>query len=368
MAVTQKGTPKVKLLLQNVSLQLAPFSLEVSTELQGRITVLFGPSGAGKTSLLDLVAGLRRARSAFIQLDDRVLTDTAQGISVPARSRGIGYVPQDLALFPHLSVRRNLLYGSKAKREGNHALSFERVIDVLEIQPFVRRDVGELSGGERQRVALARALLASPRLLLLDEPLASLDASLKTRIIPYLARIRDEFGIPMIYVTHDRHELLALADEMVVLVNGKVVQAGPVRDVFNRPANLAVAGLLTVETVQPGRIVKVSDELVTVSVAEVLLTSAEQTLPANTLDVYVCIRAEDVILLKGGLSPSSARNRLSATIHSIAHEGTHMRVDLDCGFPLTAILTKQACEELALKPGNPVTALVKAPHIHLIPR
>ena len=224
------------LILKNVSLPLAPFTLEVDVEIHGRFTAIFGPSGSGKTSLLELVAGLRRAKSAFIQLGDRVLTDTAEGVFVPVRQRGIGYVPQDLALFPHLSVRQNLLYGRKSGRETSHLFTFERVTEVLEIQPLIRRGVTELSGGEKQRVALARALLASPRLLLLDQPLASLDAKLKMRIIPYFARIRDEFHVPILYVTHDRFETLALADEMVVLVSGKIAQTGSVREVFSRPA------------------------------------------------------------------------------------------------------------------------------------
>jgi molybdate transport system ATP-binding protein len=329
---------------------------------------VFGPSGSGKTSLLDLVAGLRQAPSALIQLNDRVLTDTSRGFLVPTRSRSIGYVPQDLALFPHLSVRQNLLYGSKSGEDGKRLFSFDHVVAVLEIQPLVQRRVTDLSGGEQQRVALARALLASPQLLLLDEPLASLDLSLKTRIIPYLARIRDEFRIPMLYVTHDRHELLALADEMMVLVNGKVAQTGPVREVFNRPANFAVAGLLTIETIQSGRILNSADGLVTVAVGSTQLVSAEQELSPNTLDVYVCIRAEDVILLKGSDRPGSARNRLPGTVQTLAPEGPHIRVDLDCGFALAALVTKQACEEMALKPGEAVTALIKAPHIHMVPR
>lgn len=358
----------MSLVLKRVSLPLAPFLLEVDAELGGRITAIFGPSGAGKTSLLDLVAGLRPARTAFIELDDRVLTDTSHGISVPTRQRGIGYVPQDLALFPHLSVRQNLVYGSKSWAERSRLFSFEHVIDILEIQPLVHRGVKELSGGEKQRVALARALLASPRLLLLDEPLASLDLGLKRRVIPYLARIRDEFRIPMLYVTHDRHELLALADEMIVLVGGKVLQIGPVREVISRPTNLAVAGLLTVETIQPGSIVKAAEELVTVAVGLVLLTSSELGQHPATGDVYVCIRAEDVILLKGDAGPSSARNRLAGVVQLVTHEGLHMRVELDCGFALAALLTKQACEEMALAPGDRVTALIKAPHVHLIPR
>ncbi|HTR41967.1 MAG TPA: ATP-binding cassette domain-containing protein [Pseudomonadales bacterium] len=234
----------MNLSLKKISLPLAPFKLKVEAELTGRVTVIFGPSGTGKTSLLDLIAGLRRADSAYIQLADTVLTDTSRNLFVPSRHRGIGYVPQDLALFPHLSVRQNLSYGYKPGNGNGSAFSFDHVAKVLEIEPLVPRGVTELSGGEKQRVALARALLASPRLLLLDEPLSSLDAPLREKIIPYLTRIRDEFRVPMLYVTHDRDEALALADEIVVLAGGKVVQTGPIRDVFSRPANAEVARLV----------------------------------------------------------------------------------------------------------------------------
>jgi len=356
----------VSLLLSNISLPLADFTLEVNVEIRSPITVIFGPSGSGKTSLLDLVAGLRRAESAFIQLGDEILTDTSKEVFVPARRRGIGYVPQDLALFPHLSVRQNLLYGHRPN--GNKRFTFDHIVELLEIQPLVYRGVTQLSGGEKQRVALARALLTSPRLLLLDEPLANLDMQLKTRILPYLARVRDEFRVPILYVTHDRFETLSLADEMVALINGKVAQIGPVQEVFSRPASLDVAGILTVETILPGRIIQTADDLVTVAVGNTMLSAVEPNLPPGTNDVHVCVRADDVILLKGADTPSSPRNHLSSTVRSITREGTLMRVELDCGFRLAALLTRQACEELALKPGDRVVALVKAPNIHLIPR
>jgi molybdate transport system ATP-binding protein len=217
----------MELLLQNVSLPLADFVLEVNLQLSSQVTAIFGASGAGKTSLLDLIAGLRRPASALIQLDGRALTDTARGLAVPPRRRGIGYVPQDLALFPHLSVRQNLLYGWKASPPDGSLFSFEHVAAVLEIQPLAGRSVTGLSGGEQQRVALARALLTSPKLLLLDEPLASLDGALKARIIPYLARVRDEFRLPMLYVSHDRQEVQALCDEVVELARGKVLRRAP---------------------------------------------------------------------------------------------------------------------------------------------
>jgi molybdate transport system ATP-binding protein len=211
------------LLLKKISLALADFTVDVDLELHSQVTAVFGPSGAGKTSLLDLIAGLRHPQSAFIQLHDRVLTDTANRVEVPTRLREIGYVPQDLALFPHLSVRQNLLYGYNMRVETNHLFSFEHVTQVLEIQSLASRSVTELSGGEKQRVALARALLTSPRLLLLDEPLASLDMNLKARIVPYLARIRDEFRLPMLYITHDPDEVRALCDEVLVINRGCII-------------------------------------------------------------------------------------------------------------------------------------------------
>lgn len=356
------------LLLKKISLPLAPFALEVDVEIRGRVTAIFGPSGAGKTSLLDLVAGLRRANSAFIQMDDQVLMDTASRVFVPSRLRGIGYVPQDLALFPHLSVRQNLLYGHKPNGNGQASFTFERVVEVLEIQSLVPRRVTELSGGEQQRVAIARALLSSPKLLLLDEPLASLDLPLRARILPYLARIRDEFRVPMLYVTHDRYETLALADEMVVLVGGRVAQAGPVQELFSRPANLAVAGALAVETVLKGTMEKMTNGLVMVAVGPIMLAAVEQNLPENTRDVYACIRAENVVLHKGTDSANSARNHLTGVVRSLVQDGPLMRVELDCGFPLTALLTKQSAEEMKLIPGDRATAQMKAQHIHLIAR
>lgn len=226
----------VKLLLKNVRLPLADFSLEVDVTVGARVTAIFGPSGAGKTSLLDVVAGLRRPSSALVQLGERVLTDTTNGTFIPPRHRRIGYVPQDLALFPHLSVRQNLLYGCKQPAASSGLFGLDHVSRVLEISGLSSRRISDLSGGEKQRIALARALLSSPELLLLDEPLASVDGPLKARITEYLVRVRDEFPISMLYVTHDQQEALAIAEEIVVLSSGKVVEAGPLPAVLRAKA------------------------------------------------------------------------------------------------------------------------------------
>jgi len=214
----------VKLKLKSISLPLADFVLELDLELSSQVTGIRGPSGAGKTSLLDLIAGLRRPKSALLQLDERVLTDTARGLALPPRLREIGYVPQDLALFPHLSARKNILYGCKTSPPPAGSLfSYGHVAAVLEIDPLAGRSVTDLSGGEKQRVALARALLTSPKLLLLDEPLSGLDGALKAKIIPYLARVRDEFQVPMLYVSHDLREIQALCEDVVELERGRVL-------------------------------------------------------------------------------------------------------------------------------------------------
>ena len=356
----------MSLLLKKISLPLGRFTLEVDVEIHGRITAILGPSGSGKTSLLDLVAGLRTPDNALIRLGGDILTDTAENIFVPAHRRGLGYVPQDLALFPHLSVRQNLLYGHRGGPADDPLFGFEHVVDVLDIRPLVARGVDALSGGEKQRVALARALLAAPRLLLLDEPLANLDSALKNKIIPYLARIRDEFHVPMLYVTHDRYEAVALADEVVVLVDGKVRQTGPLLDVFNRPANADVAKFAGVETLLPGVITRLDDELVTVQVGRSTLTALAP--PAPLHEVFVCIRGEDVMLQRDQGTPGSARNRLPAGVVAMRIEGALVRVELDAGFPLFALITRSACAELALQEGEEVVVLIKAPSIHLVPR
>jgi len=214
--------------LDRLCLPLGSVTLSLHATLAGRITAVFGPSGVGKTSLLETIAGLRRPARGRIVLDGRVLEESAAGISLAARERRIGYVPQDLALFPHLRVKANLLYGRgrRGSGAGKGSLSLEGVCEALEIGPLLLRMPGTLSGGEQRRVALGRALLAEPSLLLLDEPLANLDDPLKARIIPYLLRIRDRFGIPILCVTHSREEVARLCDEVVVLEKGRMVSHG----------------------------------------------------------------------------------------------------------------------------------------------
>jgi molybdate transport system ATP-binding protein len=210
----------------DVSKQLGEFKVEASFESRGQVTGLFGASGAGKTSLINMIAGLLRPDRGSIAIDGEVLDDTAAGLHVPAHRRRIGYVFQDLRLFPHLDVRENLDYGRRMNRLADDPVRRARVAGLLDIGGLLDRRPGKLSGGERQRIALGRALLAQPRLLLLDEPLGSLDEERKEEILPYLVRLRDKANVPMVYVSHDAGEMRLLATDIVMLRGGRVTAFG----------------------------------------------------------------------------------------------------------------------------------------------
>jgi len=229
----------MKLSLKNLRLRQGTFLLEIDLEVSGQVVGIFGNSGAGKTSLLEVVAGLRKSDSGFIAIDDLILMDRGARIFLAPERRGGGYVPQDLALFPHLSVRKNLEYGHKSVAVAS-GINLAHVAEVLEIEALLGRSISALSGGQKQRVAFARALLASPRLLLMDEPLASLDQELKWKIIPYLKRIRDEFKIPMLYVSHSPDEVIELCDHVIVMREGKCLRTSPPGEIFEAATSMAL--------------------------------------------------------------------------------------------------------------------------------
>ena len=230
----------MKLRLKNLRLTLGEFLLKLDVEVNGQVTGIFGNSGAGKTSLTEVIAGLRKPTTGFLQVNDLVFMDCEAQVFLPPEQRRTGYVPQDLALFPHLSVRKNLDYGRKEACVFSGDINLKHVAHVLEIEPLLERSVADLSGGQKQRVAFARAILSSPRLLLLDEPLASLDQELKLKIIPYLQRIRDEFKIPMLYVSHAPDEMIALCDQVLVMREGNCVRVSPPREIFEATTSMAL--------------------------------------------------------------------------------------------------------------------------------
>jgi molybdate transport system ATP-binding protein len=223
----------MNLSVEELFLPLEQFALKLDLHLENERTAIFGPSGAGKTSLLETIAGLRKPKSAKISFDDQVFEDTAKGYSLPIRLRKVGYVPQDDSLFPHLSVRKNLLFGSNGE-PANPALSFQHVTGFLGIDPLLNRNVRTLSRGENQRIVIARALLSAPRLLLLDEPLTALDARLKEAILVQLRSLHREFAIPILYVTHDPAEAIEICDEVLIIESGRIITRGDPRKLLTR--------------------------------------------------------------------------------------------------------------------------------------
>ena len=334
------------------------FRLSVRFSAAPGLTALFGRSGSGKTTLVNIVGGLIRPDRGKVVVDGQVLVDTGRGVFVPTHRRRIGYVFQDSRLFPHLSVRSNLLYGRWFAGAGGASADLASVVALLGIEPLLERRPDSLSGGEKQRVAIGRALLAHPRLLLMDEPLASLDEARRAEILPYIERLRDEAGVPILYVSHSVAEVARLATTVVILVDGRVTAVGPVADVLSQ-ADTADGGSVL------DAVVARHDEAFQLSV----LTSAAGELQVPRLSapvgapVRAYIRARDVMLSLQPPQEISALNVLAGRVAEVAplSNGAQADVRLDCnGAALTARLTAKSVHRLALAPGRPVYAVIKS--------
>jgi molybdate transport system ATP-binding protein len=330
---------------------------------------LFGPSGAGKTSVLEAIAGLRREARGRIEVAGRVWLDSARGVRLPPEARGVGYVPQDALLFPHLDVAGNLRVGERRARASAGRLPIERILAVLELGQLARADVATLSGGERQRLALGRALASAPALLLLDEPLAGLDLALRRRILPYLLRVREEFGIPTIHVSHDPAETTLLAREVAVLDAGRLVAAGPPATVLGAHSLAAGGGAAAPVNVLEGRIVEVAESLASVELEPgVTVAVADDGACAAGQRVAFELPGADVLLALGPAAGLSAQNALPATvraIHAPAAGDPHAAVAVTTAVgaserPVTVVVSQRARRELALRPGLRLVLVFKA--------
>jgi molybdate transport system ATP-binding protein len=327
------------------------------------IVALFGRSGCGKTTVVEILAGLLAPDAGDVRLDELVLVDTAAGYSLAAERRRIGCVFQDARLFPHLSVRGNLCYGQKRAPALPHAIGFDEVTALLGLAPLLARRPHSLSGGERQRVALGRALLSQPRLLLLDEPLASLDAPRRAEVLPYLEALRDKLSIPMVYVSHQFEEVLRLADHVVLMESGRVVAAGGMHEVSLRPELAAIVGPEAVGAVLEGVIGAVDAAR---GLAQVKLGSA--TLLVSASDARVGVRARvqllarDLILARQPAHGLSVRNSIAGVVLAIRDdENGALLVTVDIGgASVLARVTRDAVESLGLHLGSDVWVLVKA--------
>ncbi len=330
------------------------------------VTVLFGPSGSGKTTVLRCLAGLDPVDAGFIRYGAETWADPSARRFVPPQRRGIGFLFQEYALFPHLTVADNIGYALRGIAAGERARRVGEAARQLRIAELLERRPGGLSGGQRQRVALARALASRPRLLLLDEPLSALDAPTREELRGELRALLERTGITSIVVTHDRVEAMALGDRMAVLAQGGVRQVGAVHEVFSAPADLVVARVVGTENVARARPLERREGLVLVEVDAARLWAVDP----GGLDgeCYACIRAEDVVLEPAPTTSTSARNELVGTVRAAAEEGPLVRVTLDCGFRLVALVTRASAARLALRPGARVAALVKAPAVRIVPR
>ena len=347
----------------DVALKLGAFDLDVAFENEAGITCLFGRSGAGKTMTINLIAGLARPDRGRIVLDGRTLVDTETGVFVPPHRRRIGLVFQDARLFPHLTVKQNLVYGRWFAGEAAGRVAFDPVVETLGIGHLLGRKPALLSGGEKQRVAIGRALLTSPGLLLMDEPLASLDTERKLEILPLIESLRDAFGIPIVYVSHAVEEVTRLAARVVVLENGRVAAIGPVEEALG-PA-LRAAGL--------SRFARASVVTGTLSAIDENYGLTEISHPAGKIwlvgragtpgqEVRIVVKSTDIALARGPGRDTSIRNTLSGTVGGLETDDgplTGVAIDLDGHGHLFALATRKAIDELGLAPGERVFALIK---------
>lgn len=353
------------------SQRLGAVELQIDLRVETRgILALFGPSGAGKTSILNWLAGLNRPDDGLIRVDDRVLFDRSRGIDIPPERRRLGYVFQEPRLFPHLGVLGNLLYGRRLtqRRYGGQEgdLDLGRIVELLGIDGLLNRRISALSGGEKQRVAIGRALLANPRLLLMDEPLAAVDVKRKSEILPFIERLHAELSIPIVYVSHDPDEILRLADQVALITDGKLTAFGDVDTVLGR---LDLPNLT--DTPEPGAVISVTmkqqDDGTGLSILSFGSSSGEGEIRVGRLPhalgerLHLRILARDVALARHPVEGISILNQFPGTIRQIVDgDGPFADIQVDIGTPIWARVTHRSRQDLGLSVGDPVVALVKS--------
>ncbi|WP_448110885.1 molybdenum ABC transporter ATP-binding protein [Pseudomonas lini] len=349
-----------------LKLNYSGFALDIDLQLPGRgVTALYGHSGSGKTTCLRCIAGLEQAEQGFIQVNDEIWQDSDKRIFVPPHKRALGYVFQEASLFPHLSVRANLEFGLRRIPRQQRRVDMAHATELLGIGHLLGRDPQNLSGGERQRIGIARALLTSPKLLLMDEPLAALDTQRKNEILPYLQRLHDELDIPVLYVSHSQDEVARLADHLVLLSNGKALASGAIGETLAR-LDLPLALGDDAGVVIEGHVsaYDADYQLLTLQLPNTDLSIRVAHSPMAEGQALRCkVQARDVSLSLQGVEQSSILNRLPVTvINEIgADNAAHVLIRLNAaGTPLLARITRYSRDQLGVHPGQQLWAQIKA--------
>lgn len=345
----------------DIRCRVGDFPLDVQFRGEGGVTALFGRSGAGKSSVVNAIAGLLRPETGRIVIGDDVLFDAERGIDVAVHKRRIGCVFQDARLFPHLTVRQNLTYGARFSKGRDGAVDFDRIVDLLGISAILDRGPQNLSGGEKSRVALGRAFLSRPRLLLMDEPFAALDDQRKAELLPYLERLRDEFGIPIVYVSHAMAEVARLADTLVLMADGRVTRFGPVADVLSDAATAPLLGLREAGAILQGQVLDHAEDGLT----QVATAGGTIWLPrmrsGKGAKVRLRILAQDVLVATEAPNGLSALNVLRGQITDIRiGNGPGALIQIALGDDrILARITRRSAQTLGLAVGKTVYAILK---------
>ena len=355
------------LLTFNVTKRFPGFVLECEAVFESGVTAIFGPSGSGKTTLLNCIAGLIAPDEGHIQVMGRTVFSSSDRTNVPPERRRFGYVFQDPTLFPHMSVRANIMYGYKLTPAGLRKTDPEHLAELFQLVPLMDRVVTNLSGGERERVALARALATSPDLLLLDEPLTALDAGLRGVVLEHLKRCWQELGTPMVYVSHSISEVMALAETALVLSKGRKVVQGKISEVLVHPDVSKIAGYEALENLVEARVISSGDRdgVAELQVGHVVLLAPQVLRPPGS-DVIISIRAGDIILALEVPPRMSARNVVEAVVEEIHEVGSRVLVYVDVGRRLVVEITPMALRELGLRRGQDVYLILKATSITVL--
>lgn len=345
----------------DVSRRVGMLEIEAAFNADPGVTALFGRSGAGKTSIVNMIAGLLKPERGRICADGRVLFDSERNTSLPVHKRRIGYVFQDGRLLPHLTVKQNLTYGRWFTPKAERSASFEQVVQLLDIEPFLGRLPSALSGGEKQRVAIGRALLVSPRLLLMDEPLASLDDHRKREILPYIERLRDETRLPIVYVSHSLDEVARLASTIVLVSDGRVQEAGPTVDILGRTDLYPLTGRYEAGAVIDCAVSGIDAET---GLTRLNSQAGDLLVPVAGIEpgtaVRARIRARDVMIATKQPDGISALNALPARVVEVRTDPPYADVRLDAnGVILLARTSEYSARKLGLKKGQKVFAVIK---------